>query len=191
MKTKYTRDFYINKSYTKYTPELGDYPANMFECYVDLKTPAAQFFIGKQSAPAWSYRFSSVDRMKEHINKSIKNLMAREESKIARKEKMHQPSILKEGDILYTSWGYEQTNVDFYQVTKILGERMVEIREIWQTRDTTDMPYDQGHCIPVKDSFKDSKPLKKVVKHGNTVNIASYANAWLWDGKPCRYSTYG
>jgi hypothetical protein len=36
---------------------------------------------------------------------------------------------LKVGDQLYTSWGYDQTNVEFYAVTRVSGKR-VWVREI-------------------------------------------------------------
>jgi len=35
------------------------------------------------------------------------------------------------GTIFYSSWGYEQTNVSFYQVVKLSGKASVIIREIW------------------------------------------------------------
>ena len=35
----------------------------------------------------------------------------------------------KVGDILYNSWGYDQTNIDFYQVVEV-GAKSVKIREI-------------------------------------------------------------
>jgi hypothetical protein len=38
----------------------------------------------------------------------------------------------KVGDLLYRSWGYDQTNVDFAQVVRVSGDR-VEVREIQKT----------------------------------------------------------
>lgn len=34
------------------------------------------------------------------------------------------------GDIFSSSWGYEQTNVDFYQVIELVGETSVRVREV-------------------------------------------------------------
>lgn len=34
------------------------------------------------------------------------------------------------GDILYTMWGYEQTNVDFYQIVALKGKHTIVLREI-------------------------------------------------------------
>lgn len=37
---------------------------------------------------------------------------------------------IKVGDIFYTSWGYEQTNIDFFQVVALKGKTQVVIREV-------------------------------------------------------------
>lgn len=34
------------------------------------------------------------------------------------------------GDIFYCVWGYDQTNVDFFQVIKLCGEQSVRVREV-------------------------------------------------------------
>ena len=37
---------------------------------------------------------------------------------------------VKVGDLFYSSWGYEQTNVDFFQVVALVGESSVRVREV-------------------------------------------------------------
>ena len=39
---------------------------------------------------------------------------------------------LQIGSILYASWGYDQTNIDFYEVTKLIGRTTLELRELGQ-----------------------------------------------------------
>jgi hypothetical protein len=34
------------------------------------------------------------------------------------------------GDVFVSSWGYEQTNVTFYQVLSVHGKKTVTVREI-------------------------------------------------------------
>ena len=34
------------------------------------------------------------------------------------------------GDIFSTSWGYEQTNVNFFQVIALIGKKSVRVREV-------------------------------------------------------------
>lgn len=38
---------------------------------------------------------------------------------------------VKVGDIFYASWGWEQTNVNFFQVIALAGESSVRVREVW------------------------------------------------------------
>ena len=40
---------------------------------------------------------------------------------------------VKVGDLFYASWGYEQTNVDFFQVVALVGESSVRVREVYPT----------------------------------------------------------
>jgi hypothetical protein len=61
---------------------------------------------------------------KESSDRRIENARQRREE---RKSFKH---TLKEGDILSCSWGYDQTNVDFYQVTKVVSDKTVKIRQI-------------------------------------------------------------
>ena len=38
---------------------------------------------------------------------------------------------VKVGDIFESSWGYDQTNVDFFQVVKLVGKTSVRVREVY------------------------------------------------------------
>jgi integrating conjugative element membrane protein (TIGR03745 family) len=71
-----------------------------------------------------------------------------------------QPHGLKVGYVLSASWGYEQTNIDYYEVTALVGRRSVEVREIAQElKETGNM---LGECRPTKGKFI-GKPLVKRV----------------------------
>jgi hypothetical protein len=70
------------------------------------------------------------DRMKE-LNISIRS---KQPSKIKELRKIRGDSeiIIKEGTILYTSWGYDQTNVEMFKIVKIIGKNYFIIQEISQ-----------------------------------------------------------
>lgn len=38
---------------------------------------------------------------------------------------------VKVGDLFYASWGYDQTNVDFFQVIALVGASSVRVREVY------------------------------------------------------------
>lgn len=71
-------------------------------------------------------------------------------NKSALKKEMKNP--YKIGDILYTSWGYEQTNVDFFQVTQ-LGPKSIKARKIGCQVVENSAGHDSCSVKPNKDEF--------------------------------------
>lgn len=99
----------------------------------------------------------------------------------AAKKKAFVPS-LKVGDVLSTSWGYDQTNVEFSQVTKLIGKSMVEIRELAQMSEDTGFMC--GRCAPIQGKFLDKAPLRKRVLEGNALDIhGGFGYARLYEMK--------
>lgn len=176
MRIKLTR--YIPDGYKEFKPELEDYPKNMFACYVNLEqphNPRAIFFTGKQSKSTWHYRFPDIEQMKKKINESISNLMSWEDTKAERKENRKKDiSEIKVGDLFVCSWGYDQTNVDFYQVVDVKGKTFT-IRAI-AGRIVEGSTYSHGMAdmrVAVKDAFlKNSEPIVK-----RSLKMNSYS--WL------------
>ena len=100
-------------------------------------------------------------------------------------------TALKLGDILYSSWGYDQTNIDFYQVTRVL-KASVEIRRISSKQGPED-GFMTASVTPVKDYFVGEPMVKRIAytQSGEpNVKIKSYAWAYIWDGRPKRCSWY-
>lgn len=82
------------------------------------------------------------------------------------------------GDLFYTSWGYDQTNIDFYQITAVKG-KMVEATPI-----AGQSAYDQpmaGHTRPVPNKFTGDTQRYLVRFNADDqpyFKVASYATAW-------------
>jgi len=55
------------------------------------------------------------------------------------------------GDVFASSWGYEQTNINLYQVVSTHGKKTVTVREIRAATHLTDSMV--GYKIPVLDDF--------------------------------------
>lgn len=51
------------------------------------------------------------------------------ETKPTKAEKVNKYGV-KIGDLFQSSWGYDQTNVDFFQVIALVGETSVRVREV-------------------------------------------------------------
>ena len=81
------------------------------------------------------------------------------------------------GDIFYTSWGYEQTNIDFYQVISASG-KSVKVRRIeGKITDYKDM---SGHTTPAKDCFRGNEQTFRLnfnIDGSPSFKVASYAHA--------------
>jgi hypothetical protein len=96
---------------------------------------------------------------------------------------------LQIGSILYSSWGYEQTNIDFYEVTKLIGKCTVELRELAQIAEQHDYCAFSGKTRPIPSNYIE-QPIKKRVNEYGRVKISSCQSARLWDGEGLYYSSY-
>lgn len=163
----------------------------------DIESPSgtrfvALLFIGRAIKPTYHVYFSSDEKRNEYINSKISTYLERKKQTKTRRSLSNQPSTLKVGDILYTSWGYEQTNVEFFQVVKTSGIRTVELMRI-NSQQVDSLSDYTDKLMPIKDSFitegyRSQENGTYRVKNGNTVTFNSYKNGWLWDGKP-QYQT--
>lgn len=111
---------------------------------------------------------------------------------------------IKKGDIFYTSWGYEQTNTDFFQVIELKGKTQVVLQEIKlkiKNEDaisgmSADRSYTLEDATPIENSVfvKDNKKgmIKKILgtKERPYINLTSFANAYLYNGQKLYESWY-
>lgn len=160
--------------------------------------PAAAVYYGEQSKPVANYFYHNEVRRTEHIEK----LFAARRASLARKaeraaERKAFRHDTKVGDIYVASWGYEQTNVNFYEVTALVGETMVELREI--AGEDVDRPSGpmSGYTKPKPGAFLSPRydgddtglPMRRRVgAYG--IKIDETRHAHKWDGKPTYWSSY-
>ena len=97
---------------------------------------------------------------------------------------------VKVGDIFYNSWGYDQTNIDWYQVVQVSPSgKTCKIRPIaGKVKETGFM---SGQTTPQKNKFTGPAKQKKIRVHGGEVNLPM-EHGWcpMWDGKPKQSSWY-
>ena len=185
---------YIPQGYKQYSPEIGNYPKDLFSVYVHPEKTIAMFFVGKQSKPLWHYRFNTVERMKQQINGRISALMSWEDTKEKRKQerkdalKSLDKSQVKVGDIYHWSGGYNCTRNDYIQVTGFKGAKVlcVELNKRQHSGD-----WMNGEVIPMTDSEKGS--VTAVIRPGYgedkvMLRVTSHStykqNYYKWNGKP-------
>ena len=122
----------------------------------------------------------AMERIRQEAERFRRHDEAQEKAVVAFRESLHA------GDILYSSWGWEQTNIDFYQVIAIRGSA-VDLRQLDQR--TTEDGYMCGTTVPLPDVFKGKTHTHRLSK--NYIRIDSCRTAWKWDGQPLRCSWYG
>lgn len=148
--------------------------------------PYAVAFYGKQSAPAINAQYRNAESRAKHIADYIaaceRSVAAKADAAAKRKAFRHTLTV---GAILSTSWGYDQTNVEFFQVVALVGSTMVLVREIAQE----DGPM-SGTCTAVRDKFVGDARRHRVLE-GNALDIhGGFGYARPWDGEPERWSSY-
>lgn len=141
----------------------------------------AMGFRAKSIKPNFHFRYESAEQRQARCESWIASESQNEAEKAARRKERSAPTTLKVGDVLVASWGYEQTNVDFYEVVAVRGS-VVEIREIDQERQATgDMT---GTCMPKRGEYVGGV-IRKRPNAANAIKV-SCATAVPWDG--CRKS---
>ncbi len=110
---------------------------------------------------------------------------------------------LQEGDILCSTWGYDQTNVDFYRVEEIRGKKKVmlsHLRNKTVANHTTTV-----EVVPCEDSVNELKHMDPLLKQKwqmarmvltrpdskNFIKITNYQTAVKWHGQPMRETAWG
>ncbi len=152
--------------------------------------PALMVFLGNSSKPAKHFFYHSIEERDKSIKESIKmsydRQLHKENVKENRKSFVH---TLKVNDIMVCSWGYDQTNIDFYQVVGVKNKR-VTLREIGGKMSHRDgcSPM-SGYTIPTPNDFI-GEPFEKLVTVNNGIKLSSYQWASVWSGEPKYVSWY-
>jgi hypothetical protein len=123
-------------------------------------------FAGMRCKPDYAYRFATPEAAEAHRATWLAGKRCSADEKRARVEQRREASQqLAVGDVLVASWGYEQTNIDYYEVTRKVGARSVEIRELEKDTNYSGEAM-AGACVPMKGRFVGLPMTKRVDAHG-------------------------
>jgi hypothetical protein len=184
----FTRDFYVPAGSVKVADKASDAVAYVYT--TALGKAGAAIFFGKQAKPVSHFTYRDAARRDEAVKSAFasraKSMAFKAERQEEKKNFVHDYKV---GDIFYTSWGYDQTNVDFFEVTKVSG-KMLTVREIASQREETG--YLTGNCRPVPHRFLTGRHAKtfRVLARKGGVTIDGHS-AWRTDpAKDHRWSSY-
>lgn len=116
---------------------------------------------------------------------------------------------VKVGDHFAAIWGYDQTNVDFFEVVAITPSG-ASVKVLPVAKQITKSSGGAEYVVPVPGSHRDwsrlrvndaddvGKPMTKRLKdvgwngeHEAAFHYASYADAYKWEGKPLYQTAAG
>jgi hypothetical protein len=193
---------------TRYIPEnstpieRAGLPAVVYSYTDNRGRLAAISYIGKQSKHTWHFCFRTDEQRQAKINGFFDGMAQREDFKLARKiEKTCFKHGYVVGDILYSSWGYDQTNIEFYEVLATT-EKTVTLCEIAQNGKSEGFMCEEvtprrGEYIgkPFTRSVKPSARMGEEQKAKGTVPYSEYPGGytkhlWWHDGTPKHSTSY-
>lgn len=160
--------------------------------------PALKMWNPKATKPFVNAYFSSEEQRELYIKRQIEGHKAHEERKAQyKKERAGTPeqiAAVKIGDIFHYSWGYEQTNCDYFQVIEKRG-KLLTLRQIGSKSEPSQSGYSSmsDHRKAVKDAFlENAKPFTKMLTFsGGTPHISmSFGSCSLWKGEANYCSWY-
>lgn len=179
MRTKLDRESYIAlylpKDAVRVTSKHADAVAYL---WADAQNgiPRGALFIGKQSEPAWRYRFRNAAEREKHITEEFAKIKASQDRRaVDQAERKAWVHDYKVGDILNTCWGYDQTNREFFEVIEVKGKHLI-LREIAQVREYQgDM---NGVTSPQAGKYI-SEPIRRLAgRYGVKIDDVRHASRW-------------
>lgn len=185
MRRTLDREFYRprNTGVEPFTPEGTDLEVWSWEEEVRGNT---RYFLtvfgGRRSKPDSNYWYKTRSHRDDSLDRIVRNTRETIKWKEERRASRKNPHSLKVGDLLKSSWGYDQTNVDFYEVVELNGKTMVTIEKIggkpWKNTEDPESEYDDWYVSPNPEVRTGELSKHRVNPSSNSVRITSYANAY-------------
>lgn len=158
--------------------------------YTREDRPIVKMWRGNAFNAFSNYYYRSIESAERTITETKKSEDSREAWKAERKAKKQAVNNqdIEIGAIFYDSWGYEQTNIDFYQVIDKIGKRTLIVKEIASQSIRATGPM-SDEVKAVKDAFT-SEEMKVMLTDNDSFKIKGYRWASKWDGRALHRSWY-
>ena len=134
----------------------------------------------------FNHYFPTTERMFKFVERELAKIgeMREFKAKRAAEKKEREEAARADvsfGDVFVASWGWEQTQVDAYQVVGKKGSASVVLRPIATAVVSGSEHHMSQSVVPVPNAFiSDETITKRVGAYGITLN--SYSSAYKWDG---------
>lgn len=167
---KLTREFYIPKGSVKVADKLSDAIA-----YLSINSkgkPRATVFFGKQSKPVADYYYTDESSRAKRVGEMFTIRRAAQkrvsDNRAEAKAFVHSVQV---GDMFKTCWGYDQTNVEFFEVVEVRGKFAI-LREVAQVSEANG--FGQDKCVPQSGAYlapryegdDRGQPIRRLIQKG-------------------------
>ena len=154
---KVSREVFIPKGSVKIGSKMGG-EAVAYVYRDKAGRPCARVFLGKQAKPYKAVYFRDEAAREKFVRECFESAAASAEFKGKLKREQQERdararAAIKVGDVYVASWGYDQTNVDFYEVIEIRGSRVLMAAIDSAAKETGFM---SGQCVPLPGQRKKS-----------------------------------
>lgn len=148
-------------------------------------------YAGRKKNPAFRHWYKEEEQRDDYVNKFLDKQEADAVGKIRyRQEKKNFVTSLVQGEILYGSWGWEQTNVEFFEIIEVRSKNTIRIRSLVKHKSYSgDM---SGRAMPIAGQY-DGETQTVRLRLGDQCSAALCGLKVLlakWDGEPKTFSEY-
>lgn len=153
---------------------------------------ALTIWVGKSLRPVYNYLVSGMDfamaRVAEYSAAQVAKAARRAERKKEKSSALaEQRARFSVGSVVVNSWGYDQTNIDFYQVVEISKSRAsVKLRKIG-SRSIEATGYMSEKVSPAVDHFIGEAFTKRITEWGVSF---THGSGRLCDADSVHYRTW-
>jgi hypothetical protein len=149
----------------------------------------------KRTKSDFHYGYPSIEKAHDAIEQWFLSLERHLAARAERRKTSYAPHTFKVGDIVTNSWGYDQTNVDWYRVVRTTAS-FVWLQPI--CADTTETGFMSGQSSPSVDTsdadpskwgFRDKGAVTKHKASGSNCTM-KYGCGSKWDGQTKYASWY-
>jgi len=144
---------------------------------------------GTAGKPDFNFIYRDREQAEQKVAEWFKGLLQHKLFVVERRAEQNKAHTLNVGDVITNSWGYDQTNVDCYQITR-KTEHFVWLKPIASKL----VPHDgyspmAGRVVPCPGEFIEGKPEEQHKASGESVGF-KFGSGSKWDGKESLYCSW-
>lgn len=179
---------------TKKTRETQeDFSVEIYEnleiqTWIDNGKFILRIYKGKSGKPIAYYYYKSDEYRSKSIENYKKSADSTKQYRLERAEaRKNVKNVYKINDILCSTWGYDQTNVDFYEVVG-LTNKSVKLVKIGQ-KMVENVGSLSEYVVPDR-KYRGEKTITRRVGLSDGVSVSDVSYAYKWGGEPILQTHY-